>query len=279
MTAVNYIVDYLNGRLPFVEAILITVSGIIIAAIAFDIIKRLQRKGKNFPNNKIAVNEDISCEIDEKPDTPFMETSFPVSSGSLLVYWWDRLRDACIRYFYYNSLTVIRLKNEGKADHRAYVLKPVQMSTINWGNCTYNVKQSCLFPVRRNFFMVVIEGCAEPLDLWQWKDAMSLVELKVNKDNYESWSEDQKKKFGKFSFDPKLFYNKMNNRNIELLAMSSIPDMRLMFYACLVAAGVSILVALMLFGWIPSSITGGFDSMRGGIVEVLKRIPGNQTGG
>ncbi|KPQ41079.1 MAG: hypothetical protein MPEBLZ_04393 [Candidatus Methanoperedens nitroreducens] len=248
MTAVNYIMDYLNGRLPFLEAILITVCGIIVAAVAFDVIKRLRRKGKNFYGNKIAANANISHEINEELDTPFMETSFPLSNGSLLVYWWDRLRDACIRYFYYNSLTVIRLKNEGKADHRAYVLKQTQMSTINWDNCTYNVKQSCLLPVRRNFFMVVIEGCTEPLDLWQWKDAMSLVEMKVNKENYDTWSEDLKKKFGKFSFDAKLFYNKMNNRNIELLAMSSIPDMRLMFYASLVAAGVSILVALM-FVW------------------------------
>ncbi|MCZ7401675.1 MAG: hypothetical protein O8C61_05585 [Candidatus Methanoperedens sp.] len=264
----------------------VMLAAIVIAVLylLFEILRYIQRKNKKKEKAKDDFKKSISCEIKSDPnlipDTPFEESGFPLPQGAWYVYAWERLRDGFMRFFYYNKLTVLRLKTEGNADHRTYILKPIQMSTINWDNCTYNVRKHCLVPVRRNFILIVIEGISEPLDLWNWADIMNLI-----KDAYREklkaadLDEELKLKIGKFSFDAREFYSKMNNRNIELLAMTSIPNLQVMYYAAIAAAGLGLILVLMMAGWLPSGIASSIADLKVGMIEILKQISKNSGGG
>lgn len=284
----NLAADYLVGNMPLADSLKLTALWVGTALFLLGLV-RYFRKRKKIDISKAAcilANGDkvISQEItgSEKSvlvDTPFIAPSFPLAGGFFVTYAWARLRDAFMRFWYYDTITVIRIKNEGKADHRAYVVKTIQQMTINWDNCTYDVEFDSLIPIRKNYFMLVNEGCTKPINPWLWTEAMALVESKLNIENYDKWSDEDKKKFGKFSFSPKIHYTKMNNRNAELLGMTSIPNMQVMYYGVIVAAFCAVVILLMMSGYINSAMSGGFETMRSGIVEVLKQIAELKKGG
>ncbi|SNQ62055.1 hypothetical protein [Candidatus Methanoperedens nitratireducens] len=272
MSLERYLINYLTGRLPIGEMFGITFYWVLAAIIIIWVYTRWERRKKS---QKLIVSGeersgDASAGEKKLEDVSYSKPSFPLPHGNFIIYCWERFRDGFLRMWYYNSFTVIRLKKTGKVDHRAYVVKPVQQNTINWDNCTYDVKN--LFLIRRSYFMFVIEGCREPVDFSKWAEVMALVEIKMNKENYDTWSEEDKKKFGKFTFDAYVAYNKMNNRNAELLGMTGIPDMRIMFYGVVIAAAAGVILVLMMTGIIGSSMKDGFEMMRSGIVEVLKNV-------
>lgn len=272
MNLKQYIIDYFMGQLPLDLTVLNTLILLVIGVFFAGLLRRFRKK------KTVRVSGHIDSEVVEqlvkpsKPDTPYVDGAV-LPHGDPFVYFLRNIRDWFMRYFYYNTITVIRLKKTGKADHRVYLLKPIQQETINWDNCTYNVVSKSLILVRKSYLMLVIEGVSEPVHIWEWESALKLVQSNVNRESYDKWNQEEKEIYGKFDFDAYYFYNKMNNRDAEIMGQTGIPNMQLMYYATIVSAAGVLLIVLSFYGVLGNSLTDRLDLLKSGLVEIMKRLP------
>jgi hypothetical protein len=272
-TTVGYLNGFSGTNNPMGTGIVVILAIVALFLWIAVIIRWLRnRKKKAVQKDIVPVPEDKAYD-QRLIDTPYFTSNNALPGGNPVIYWWENFRDWFMRAWFYNTITVIRLKETGKADHRAYIVKALQMNTINWDNCTYNVRERCLLPVRRNFLMVVIEGISEPLDLWNWAEIMKLIQDTYQKKlDSARLDDDLKLKIGKFTFDAREFYTKMNNRDMELMDMTSLPNLQVLYYASIIAAFGVILILAQNMGWLPSGMADRIADLRTGLVEVLKAV-------
>lgn len=260
----NILVDYFYGYMSLNEQISITLLWLVPSLVVFLYYRRRM------------VTPVISQEIKEgvKVDTPYIDGP-RLPRGNFIVWSWEILRDSFVKVFYYNSFTVIRLKKEGKADWRQYTLVPLQMQTVNWDNCTYNVYEKAMIPIRGGNVMLVLEGCTEPVSVdyfWRWIKLIEKVEDKVNSENYERWDESTKDIVGEWKADGFEFYSKMNNRNTQKMALAGVPDLQMMYYAVIVILILSGLIYASMQGWISSGMQEQLGSIHKGLVEIYNKV-------
>lgn len=260
----NVITDYLYGYMPLNEQILITALLFVPVAVIW-----LYYRHRT-------VTSVISQEINGvKPDTPYIADGPRLPRGNFIVWCWEIARDTFMKVFYYNSFTVWRLKKEGKTDWRQYVVKPLQMQTINWDNCTYNVYEDCMVPVRGASVMLIIEGCTEPIKLkyfFDWSKLVDIVSENVNKANYDKWDDATKDLVGEWKPDGFLFHSKMNNRNTEKMALAGVPNLNLMFYCVIGTLIIAGLIYASMQGWMSSGLMDRVDGLHNNLVEIYQQV-------
>ncbi len=258
----NIVIDYLYGYMPLGEQVFITLLWLV-PAFAIWLYRR----------RKVIISQEING--GGKADTPYVSSSPKLPRGNFILWCWEIARDTFINYWYYNSFTVWRLKKEGKADWRQYVVKPVQMQTINWDNCTYNVCEDCMIPVRGGSVMLVIEGNSEPIKikyLFFWERLLKKVSDCVNKDNYDVWDIETQSLVGEWKPDAYLFYSKMNNRNTQKIQLAGVPDLQLMFYAVIGTLLLTGLIYASINGWIGSDLQNQFEAIKAGMVQLYQAV-------
>ena len=64
----------------------------------------------------------------------------------------------------------------------------------------------------------------------------------------------------------------MQSRNVELLAMTSIPNLHVLYYASIFGVVLGAVLVMQNMGWLPSTMADRISDLKSGIIEVLRVV-------